>query len=318
MFFPNKGLDIEEKECVKKEQDKSLETLQAIVDATMEGIFVFDEHKKCIYANKATEKILGYTKAEILGKEILEFISEEFQELVRNHMLEANNKEPYEIVILNKDGQIPVLIRCKDVNLYGKKIRISAFWDISSLKKKEEEILYLAHHDRLTSLPNRFYLEQELPNFRQRSLEHKSYSAMLFIDLDKFKIINDTQGHAVGDKVLIEVAHRLRASIRSIDIVSRIGGDEFIILLDACESNKKKAVNNLLAMADKLLNIIREPMCIGKNQFTLGASIGVSLFSGTSQTFYELMRCADNAMYKAKNNGKDKVVFFDPALCNKN
>ena len=144
--------------------------------------------------------------------------------------------------------------------------------------------------------------------------KHPSYFALLFLDLDHFKTINDTKGHDVGDRILIETANRLKNALRSNDIAARIGGDEFAILIDTRERIKDKAAKNIFALSQHLLETIKAPMSVDNLHFLLTISIGVALFNTTLYSFEELMKYADSAMYQAKEHGRNKVMFFDPLV----
>ena len=186
--------------------------------------------------------------------------------------------------------------------------------DISERKKAEAEIEHLAFFDALTGLPNRRLLLDRLQLALTASARHGNYGALLFIDLDHFKVLNDTRGHVAGDLLLQEVAQRLRGSVRGDDCVARLGGDEFVLLLQGLARDSASAAAQVAAIAEQLLNRLSQVYLLEGFQHHCTASIGVSLFNGNAQDVGELLKCADAAMYAAKNTGRNALAFFDPAM----
>ncbi|HYA65707.1 MAG TPA: EAL domain-containing protein, partial [Burkholderiaceae bacterium] len=187
--------------------------------------------------------------------------------------------------------------------------------DITDRKRAEEEIKRLAYFDSLTELPNRQLLMDRLSTMlRVRATTHR-HGAMLFIDLDHFKDINDTLGHAEGDRLLLEMARRLRANVREGDTVARFGGDEFVVLLDWLGDSSEQAAIISKKIGEKLLAVISQPFELGKKRQTCSASIGVAMWQGNQRTdAHELLKQADLAMYEAKKAGRNAVRFFDPGM----
>ena len=174
-----------------------------------------------------------------------------------------------------------------------------------------EEISQLAYIDPLTQLANRRYLLQHLERVSASCIRNKVYGAILLIDLDGFKRVNDTHGHDAGDAVLIETAIRLISSIRSVDIASRLGGDEFVILIDHLDTDKQNARTKAMRVAEKIINITIAPVEFRNEVLQIGASIGLCLLEFDKQNAETLLRKADIAMYRAKNTGKGRVFFAD-------
>lgn len=196
----------------------------------------------------------------------------------------------------------------------GQIAKVQVGIDITKQKKLELEILKLAHYDVLTELPNRLLLREYLYQMVQQNETNDHYGALLFIDLDHFKTINDTKGHGVGDMVLIETANRIRNVIRQHDTLSRTGGDEFVVLINTCETDKKLAVNNVSIIAKTILAELQKPYLVTEYDFRLSASIGIALFINEEHSIDDLMKYADSAMYNAKENGRNRFNFFDPKL----
>ncbi|TFH05706.1 MAG: GGDEF domain-containing protein, partial [Spirochaetales bacterium] len=166
------------------------------------------------------------------------------------------------------------------------------------LENAYKRIAHMANHDNLTQLPNRRLLADLTREYLPLARRQSSHFALLYLDLDDFKPVNDTYGHKVGDEVLVEVAYRLSASVRSSDTVGRIGVDEFVIIL------REVTTGGIEAIAEKVLDAICEPILIGKREFELGASIGISVFPDHGADYDALLVAADRAMYEVKQTGK--------------
>lgn len=186
--------------------------------------------------------------------------------------------------------------------------------DIARRKKAEEEIEQLAFYDHLTNLPNRRLFQDRLKQSFATSSRHKFYGALLFIDLDNFKALNDSKGHNVGDELLIKVARRLQECAREGDTIARIGGDEFVVILDNLSSNSEQAASMAEAVGEKFLNALDKPYQLTDYEYRGTASIGVSLFHHQQFSTEELLRRADTAMYQAKSKGQNILRFYDPAM----
>ena len=312
------GIDIsKQKELelqILKEKNDFIDSFKILIDSILEGIIIYDENRYCIRVNGVAPKLLGYTAEEMIGKHALDFVAPTSQKLVKDN-IQNHNQQQYEAEMIRKDGSIfPVILRGRDLVLLGKKIRVSAFIDISEIKKKEKKILELAYYDNLTTLPNRLLLKELLTVMIKRIERNNYYGAVLFIDLDNFKMVNDTKGHEIGDFVLIETAKRLQNSLRETDIVARLGGDEFVIVLEIPEQNKDIAINNISIAAKKILDEIKKPYLISNFDFRLTVSIGIALFKEDEFSIEELMKFADTAMYASKANGRNRFSYFDPVL----
>jgi len=310
------GVDITEQKRLEKqlleEKNSAVLSFETLLDATIEGILIFDENKKCILANKIAAKQFGYFREEMIGKFALEFVDVSSHDLVKSY-IQIENQKPYEANMLKKDSTIfPGILRGHDLILAGKKVRVSAVVDITDRKKYEEDILKLAHYDMLTELPNRVLLKKHIQTAIKRSSRNREYNALMFIDLDNFKIVNDTIGHDVGDMVLVETAKRIENSIRVNDIVARLGGDEFVVLIDTSEKNRDLVISSVRTITQKILKSLESPYLIENYDFRITASIGIKLFNDDSLSMDELMKYADSAMYNAKAEGRNTFCFFNP------
>jgi len=312
------GVDITQhkalEEELQEEKRSAVSSFETLLDATIEGIFLYDKDRKCKLANKVVADIFGYTKEEMVNVPALDFVAPESHELIKIHM-QNKNQEPYEAILLRKDGtKFPGILRGHDLVLAGEKIRVSAVMDISESKKYEAKILKLAQYDLLTGLPNRALLKEHIHRAIQRSSRNFDYYALLFIDLDNFKTVNDTVGHNIGDMVLLEAARRLKKAIRSSDIVARLGGDEFVVLIDSEEMDKNLVIHQVNVIAQNILDELKVPYLIEENEFRITASIGIKLFNNDIMSMDELMKYADSAMYNAKEEGRNTFKFFNPKL----
>ena len=210
--------------------------------------------------------------------------------------------------------------RRKDGSFYPKYLAISVirneagavshysaiFYDVTERKALEDKLDHLAHYDLLTSLPNRMLLQDRLEQAIATAERQRQKFALLFIDLDGFKLINDEHGHQAGDEVLKNVAQRLLKVIRGMDTAARLGGDEFVIILTDI-----RTVDNAAWVAEKVIESLSEPYLVNGLSLTLSASIGVSIYPNNELVANELLRTADEAMYRAKRGGKRQVMFYD-------
>ncbi|WP_294884326.1 MULTISPECIES: EAL domain-containing protein [unclassified Sulfurimonas] len=195
-----------------------------------------------------------------------------------------------------------------------KKVKIQIGIDITLQKELEEKNLKLANFDTLTNIPNRSLIKKFIQNAIKISSRNNSYFSLLFIDLDNFKIINDTKGHDIGDFALIETIDRIKKILRENDRIGRLGGDEFIILADTSTSNESVAIEAVRSIAQKILKELNRPYIINEYTFFISASIGIVMFNESKHSDIELIKYADSAMYMAKQNGKNNFYFFDTVL----
>lgn len=186
--------------------------------------------------------------------------------------------------------------------------------DIARRKEAEDKIEHLAFYDPLTGLPNRRLMQDRLEHSFAASSRHKFHCALLFIDLDNFKTLNDTRGHNLGDSLLVVVASRLLSCVREGDSVARLGGDEFVIVLENLSEQPEQAAKMAESVGDKVLSVLNEPYVLNNESYHGTASIGVCLFRNQEITIDELLKRADAAMYQAKGSGRNTLRFYDPAM----
>ncbi len=292
---------------------QQIEILNLLLNSTIEGIVVYDANKKVIHSNRNFAKLFGYDDQEIIGKDAFDFIAPESLELVKNKIV-IDDQEPYEALVCRKNGsKFWAILRGKNSVISGKKVRISAIIDITDIKEKEEKILYLANHDALTGIYNRRFFQKMLKHRINMLKRIDHYGALLFIDLDNFKEVNDTFGHDIGDSVLIEMTKRLKIYTTNTNIVARIGGDEFVILLNLDTKCVDKSAYKAELEAESILEKIKKPIYLQGKEVYIHASIGIAIIDQNA-TVNDLMKFADIAMYQAKKTGKNRIVFFDRKL----
>ena len=213
------------------------------------------------------------------------------------------------------DGRtLPVEVTLARLELQDHAVLYCVWRDITDRKQAEEEAYQLAFFDPLTGLPNRRLLHDRLQQSMAASARSGKYRALLYLDLDHFKNLNDTHGHAMGDRLLIEMAQRLRTCVREGDTVARLGGDEFVLLVQQLDEDLETAVAQAGRIGDKVVAQLSQPCAIGAVQYQGSASVGVSMFLGHALGTDELLKRADLAMYQAKAAGRNTVRFFDPAI----
>jgi diguanylate cyclase (GGDEF)-like protein/PAS domain S-box-containing protein len=270
-----------------------------------------------LYVNEAFVQITGYSEQEALGKSpaMLHGPNTDLNELVKVRDAIKNEKSiKIELINYSKSGeQYWIELHLMPAGLDGQSCKhfIGLSNPISDKKAAEAEIYKLAYTDQLTQLPNRTVFNQRLENAIAISARKKIYGALLFLDLDDFKLINDTLGHDIGDTLLVAIAKRLQHQLRTIDTIARFGGDEFVMILDDLGSDLGQAEEKLEYIHEKLITAFYQPFYCDGNEIHSRASIGTTLFNGDTASQHELLQQADVAMYFAKNSGKNTVRFFN-------
>jgi diguanylate cyclase (GGDEF)-like protein/PAS domain S-box-containing protein len=290
--------------AVRESEDR----LAKFMQASAEGI-VFHKDGLVTDANPPILSLIGYTLEEMLGRHVLSFIAPEHVGRVLA-VMGAGQETGYELAVLHKDGtEIPVEFIVRTMLRNGERMRMTIVRDIRDRHAAQARIHHLAHHDALTGLPNRNAFMERLDQRMAVAREGGPPLALLFIDLDHFKRINDSLGHLVGDTLLKTVAARITAGLRASDLVARFGGDEFMVMLGG--ATRRADVEEV---ANKLLRAIEVPVEAEGQQLSVTPSIGIALFPGDAQTPAELIKHADTAMYSAKSRGRANCRFFEPAM----
>jgi diguanylate cyclase (GGDEF)-like protein/PAS domain S-box-containing protein len=311
--------DIEvRKQTEKKIQQLNLELVQFknTLDQTLEGVFMFrPDTLRITYVNLGAQRQVGYSEAELLQMTPVdikpEFTLQQFRKILQPLIVGVQLAHTFQTVHRHKDGHdIPVEIFIQFIHMEGQEARFVAMVsDISERKQAEQRIAHLANHDALTDLPNRNLLHDRIQQALIYAHRNSAQGAVLFIDLDKFKIINDTLGHDVGDLLLKEVAHRLVSCLRSQDTVARYGGDEFIVVLHSVANSQDTG-----SVAKKLLDALLMPYQIKGNELNISASIGIAVFPDHGTDADMLLTHSDTAMYHAKEAGRNNYKFFAQQL----
>jgi len=318
LIFSLIGLTVILKNIIKKEE-KLIESLRisAYTFDSHEAMTITDVDGTIIKVNKAFTKITGYTQEEVIGRNprLLKSMqhSEQFYKDMWNE-LKSHGKWTREIYNKRKNDEIyPERLSITAIKNNNNEIThyIAQFLDLTDLKKAQKEIQFQANHDFLTDLVNRKYLHQRLHEEYNKAIRHKFLHAFLFIDIDGFKSVNDNFGHEVGDKLLIDISKKLLLISRKEDIVARIGGDEFAIVILNIDKDRLEAFKDIKQICTKIISTLNEPFEIDTHQINIGASIGIKMFPNETDDENNIMLHADKAMYEAKENGKNQFVFFN-------
>ncbi|MGR9053596.1 MAG: PAS domain S-box protein, partial [Gammaproteobacteria bacterium] len=295
---------------MQRRTKEKLELSAKVFEQSQEGIMISDAENRIISVNQAFKNITGYDEADVIGQDpkILKSGVQDhyFYEQLWN-ALKSDGFWQGEIWNRNKAGEVfpewlTVSVVCDDngnVTNY-----IGVFSDLSKHKEAEQRIEHMAHYDPLTDLPNRILLKARIDHEISIAKRHMLTLAVLFIDLDHFKYINDSLGHATGDKLLIEISRRLRVSVRDEDTVARLGGDEFTVQL--CNIDAQGAAK----VADKIIKALSAPIYIEGKQLHVTPSIGICIYPENGTDYDALTRNADTAMYYAKQKGRNQYRFF--------
>ncbi|HUP98155.1 MAG TPA: EAL domain-containing protein [Usitatibacter sp.] len=287
---------------------ESEERLRKFSEATQVGI-IFHEDGIVTDCNEALLRLTGYKHDELVGSEILQYVAPAYREAALD-AVRRGLEHAYESEILARDGTvIPVEFEGRSLPFNGKLYRLSVVRDIRRRKASQARIDFMAHHDLLTGLPNRALLLDRLEFILATARRRATQAAILFIDLDNFKTVNDSLGHAAGDALLKIIAARIPAALRGVDVVSRHGGDEFLVVLPELEGDQGP-----VPVAEKLLAAVSEPMELEGQSISVSPSIGIALFPRDGETPEALIKNADAAMYLAKERGRSNYQFFNERL----
>ncbi len=292
----------------------------AIAFESQESIVITDAAQIIQRVNPAFTNVTGYTPEEVIGRTPALLQSHHHDAAFYQAMwaeLRASGHWQGEIWNRRKNGEIyPEWLTITAVqDAAGHVVNyVGIFQDITERKTAEERIRSLAFYDALTQLPNRRLLLDRLHQAMALSSRSSRHGALLFIDLDNFKLLNDTQGHDVGDRMLTVVAQRLETAVRAGDSVARLGGDEFVVMLEELDSSAAEAAAQTEAVAQKILNQLNQPYELGQYEYHSTSSIGVALFRDKGDVVEDVLKRADLAMYQAKASGRNTVRFFDPAM----
>ena len=300
--------DITERWRAEREVRQSEERMRKFTEATDEAI-VFHRDGLITDGNEALTRLTGYSLQEVTGLSIFNFISPEWRATALEYT-RSGREDPYEVTICHKDGHaIPVEVVGKTMPLHHADYRIVVVRDITARKQAQEREALIALHDSLTQLPNRHFLMEQLSQVLSLARRRHGGVAVLFMNLDHFKTVNDSLGHHAGDQLLCNVAERLRSGVSDADVVARLGGDEFVVVLTDIQTPDDAAM-----VADKLLAAMHGVFTIDQLPLTISPSIGIALYPEHGHSADQMLRCANAAMHHAKESGRGNRQFYDPSM----
>lgn len=316
------AIDISERKQIQRKSEMMLQCHYALMRSALEGIHIMDMQGNVVEANDTFCHMLGYTQQEMSKLNVSDWnaqwsqeeLTERFGKVVqiRNVFFETKHRR--------KDGHIvDVEVSSTGIEIGGQNYIFASSRDITKRKADEERMHNLAFYDALTRLPNRHLLEDRLEQAIAACKRSNRYGAVMFLDLDNFKPLNDTHGHKAGDLLLVEVARRLKSCVREVDTVARFGGDEFVVVLSELDGGESDCISQSQIVADKIHDVLAEPYWLASNfkgaakmivHPNVGASIGVSLFANNANA-ENILRWADMAMYQAKKAGRNQIQFHE-------
>lgn len=309
---------------VKQAQERAREALlfsRGLIDSMQDGFSVLDHVGRATHANPALCRMTGFSVDELIGQ-VAPFPywpPEEYQhiEAAFQKTLLAKGGE-FELVFMRKSGErFPVAVAASAVvDEQGQPVAyLATVKDHTQIKRMEDEIKRLAFYDVLTDLPNRRLFEDRLQQAQAVATRGHRHGAVVLIDLDDFKAINDVHGHEAGDRLLVEAGRRLKACVREVDTAARLGGDEFVVVFDELNGDETEVIDKALTVAEKIREALAQPYCLAGGHTSdsaldavaCTASIGLAMFAGAGPRAVEALRAADLAMYEAKRSGGDQV-----------
>lgn len=299
-----------------KRTEERLRQYAKVFEKTADGVIILDKDARVVAVNRSFTEVAGYAEDETFGK------NPRFLQSTRHDP--AFFKAMWTSILDTDHWQGEIWNRRKSGETYPAWLTISVIKDeqgqisnyigvyseINVLKKAHARLQHMAHHDALTGLPNRVLLGDRIEHALERARRERNAMALLFVDLDRFKYVNDTLGHQAGDQLLLKVSERLVASVRASDTVTRLGGDEFVVLLEDIEDPQKECA----AVAEKVLDTLRLPITVNNQPLFIGASVGISTFPADGNDVDTLLKHADAAMYHAKAAGRNAYRFYTAEL----
>lgn len=314
--------DISRRKEAERARNEHLAYRNAIVDNIVDGIVTINKRGIIDAFNPAAERIFGYNADEVRGHNVKILMPEPYRHAHDGYLDNYHRTGDARIIGigrevegLRKNGEtFPMDLAVSEIVQAGETMYVGMVRDISARKAAEQEISNLAFYDTLTGLPNRRLFQDRLEQAMVASARYQQHGALLFIDLDKFKVLNDTQGHAAGDDLLRLISKRLRQTIRQGDTAARLGGDEFVIVVEGLHRQADEAATDAELIAEKIHRALNISYDLDGFTYDATPSIGVTLFMGSGTPADELLKQADMAMYDAKAGGRNTIRFFDPIL----
>jgi diguanylate cyclase (GGDEF)-like protein/PAS domain S-box-containing protein len=316
--------DIAEKRLRADQQSlqEAAQHTQTILDNMVDGVITTDSHGRIESFNKAACSMFGYEANRVQGVDVSVLMpaphSAYHAQYMRHYHADGKARilgRQRDVIGRRRDGtEFPLAISVSQVTHGGLPTFVAIVRDITRHRQNEDEIRRLAFYDPLTELPNRRLLLDRVKQALVTAARTGQHGAMMFLDLDHFKLLNDTLGHDIGDELLQQVARRLSACVREGDSVARLGGDEFVVLLEALSPQSHEAANQAETIANKILYSLGQPYQLRDHLHTSTPSIGIVVFRDDGESMDDLLKKADVAMYQAKASGRNNARFFDPAM----
>jgi diguanylate cyclase (GGDEF)-like protein/PAS domain S-box-containing protein len=303
--------DITDRKQKEIELKRINDRFELVWNSVAEAMYTFDKNEKFVSVNKSFETLLGWTEEEILSNPGISIIPAGSKDDLKDIIEKVKKGEvipSHEVERVTKGGVI-INFLASYSPIYNDNGDwdggVAVYKDITERKQYEEKLKQLALHDPLTGLPNRIYFSERIKEEMNRANLTKRLLAVFTLDIDKFKEINDTMGHDIGDKVLKEFTQRVKSALRKDDTFARVGGDEFVILLPDLTDE-----SNTVEVADRILQSVRCEMKVGSYSVRISTSIGISFYSDYKQEEKILLKQADIALYEAKKNGRNRYQIF--------
>jgi len=292
----------------RQKLSESLDLAQALLRCAGTGIYIVQDGK-FQYANPLFQELTGYSEPELLGMHSLDLVYPEDRETVRKKAIESlkgGSSLSYEYRFVRKNGEIIwVLEKVTSTEYKGKRATVGSFMDVTERKQLEQKLADIATHDPLTGLPNRLLLCDRLAVGLAQAQRNDTRLAVMMLDLDRFKNVNDTFGHSVGDELLRAAGERLTGLVRKSDTVARMGGDEFVVLLPQIAK-----IEDATRVTQKILEAFRKPFVLDAHQIHTTTSVGIAIYPEDGEDVEALLKNADTAMYWVKEQGRDNYELY--------
>ncbi|MDO8345690.1 MAG: EAL domain-containing protein [Cellvibrio sp.] len=317
-------LSLAKRRAVELALRKSEEHLRQIIDHLPVMIGARNIAGYYLFANKSLASELGYTPDQMRNLHVRQLLKNsvfDIDTMLQNDYRVIRGNEELDVIeerfITSTGKQLFLQTHIMPLAFYDEKVALIVSVDITERKNAQAKMEFMAHHDALTGLPNRLQLVERLEHELRRAERHGYFGAVLFIDLDQFKTINDSLGHPVGDRVLEVVAARLLESVREEDLVARLSGDEFVVVLTVLDQNIETAALRAGEISEKIRRIISQPYMYDSMELRVTCSVGVVVYPDKNNSVHELLRYADTAMYQVKEKGRDSIEFFNEEMADK-
>ncbi|MGZ5433083.1 MAG: EAL domain-containing protein, partial [Thermoanaerobaculia bacterium] len=307
--------DISERKRAQRELEQREQRFRTIVEKSWSGVVLLDGDVRFSFAGSSTEHIIGYAEHEMIGRSLFDFVHPREVEASRRVFAEAlrspNHEMHGELRFRHKNGNWIWLEGFSQNLLHEPSVGaiVLNYRDVSQRKETEKQLEYRAYYDSLTGLPNRLLFRDRLVHSLEHAARNRVGVAVMYLDIDHFKLVNDALGHSFGDRLLADISRRLQGALRASDTISRIGGDEFSILLPEVVS-----ADAVAGVARKILDSLAQPFRVEGHDLFVTASLGISCFPSDGKDAETLLKCADAAMYRAKELGRNQAQLFTASM----